>query len=202
MNQVNTLDKMAGDVVIRHTCHCKRAAETPADDQAEEHVFTVDGKDFPWPISERGPIVARLTGDLFSIDVEIMLLGKPGYLPFSYVGYGGAPPYIPVIAGAEFPWILTADGCQLNFSHKMVPTLKLAFLARHVTGNMPIEDKRPDIRDRAIHCSGGELIAGTKEECPWCHDLLGGFSGLFAHIEQAHPEHVRKDECGKSYRVS
>jgi hypothetical protein len=175
---MNLLDKIAKTVVIRHVCHCDGAVEKPDCDEAKEHVFDVDGKEFPWFISERGPIVKRLADDLYSVDVEIMLVSKEKrdadgntsrphhwYLDFGYATYGGSSvPYIPVINGFEFPWLLIEDGCELRFGHKIVPALHLAFLAHEVDANIPIEDLRrePD-EEEAIYCAGGDLIRGGKD---------------------------------------
>jgi hypothetical protein len=143
-------DGIAGEVVLRHTCRCDAALEKPADDGHEQHLFLVDGEHFPYLISERGPIVTRLRDDLYTIDVEIIGLSKDvdaegvhHILEITYATDGGnTVPYIPVIAGKPFPWPLTDDGCQLNFSHKMLPKLNLKFYARTVTGNYPIVDGR------------------------------------------------------------
>lgn len=159
------------EVVINHTCHCKTAGEAPADSGLEQHVFTVDGEDFPFWVTARGPVVTRVHDDLFTVDVEIILVCKekvPGefhaYHPYLSVGiaapgfpHSGSAPYIPVINGDEFPWLLTADGCQLNFGHKIVPVLRLAFFARHVTTNLTVEDRRD--YGGEVFCAGGDLIA-------------------------------------------
>jgi len=144
----NIMDRMAQEVIIRSNI----------EDRDEPYVFTVDGEDFPWYISETGPIVTRLADDFYSVYVEIFLMDKEthDYLPFSYVlSDFNSPPTWPIIAGNEFPWLLTEDGAQLNMSGKMIPTLKLAFLAQSVTANIPIEDKRPA---GDIFCNGGDLI--------------------------------------------
>lgn len=59
------------EVVIRHVCNCKTANEHPPGGADVEHIFTVNGEDFPWPISERGPIVTKLDDNLFTVGVEI-----------------------------------------------------------------------------------------------------------------------------------
>lgn len=155
------------EVVIRHTCTCEGALEHPAHGAPHEHVFTVNGEDFPWYISERGQRVTRLADDLYSVDVEIMLLDKQltdghhAVLPFGYPTYG--IPYVPLIGGQEFPWPLTEDGCQLNFGHKVVPTLHLAFLARSVDTNAGVDDRRRVMSGQDIYRNGGDLIRAGDE---------------------------------------
>lgn len=157
---MNILDQIPNDVVLIHTCRCSNAPEQPADDEPDKHVFTVDGTEFPWHITERCAIVTRLTDDLYSIDVEIVLLDKGNIrrtLPFGYSPLENIP-YIPVIDGRAFPWLLTADGCQLSFGHKIVPTLRLAFLARSVSTNLAVDDQRPAMSGEDIFCGGGLLV--------------------------------------------
>jgi hypothetical protein len=155
---------IAETVVIRHICHCKTATEHPGHDEVTEHMFTVDDQEFPWYISERGPIVARLTDDLYTIDVELLLLDRETktYLPFSYTSRGvGSVPYVPVIDGQEFPWTCTADEFVLRFSHKQIPSLRLKFYARNVDAKgIAVDDKRLTESGRDIHRAGGDLIHG------------------------------------------
>jgi hypothetical protein len=177
------LDRIPGEVVIRHVCArdmCRHAPERPADGDDDEHTFTVDGEDFPWLLTERGPTVSRLRDDLFVVDVEIILLtkdrgetrtGEGAYcdlLSFSWVADAGTiAPAIPIIGGVEFPWLLTMDERVLTFGHTMLPKLALRFFAKNVIGNSPVEDLRPnpDVEPEAVFCAGGEMIAdGTV---PW-----------------------------------
>ena len=157
--------KRSSHVVIRHVCHCKTAAEPPADEDKIEHVFTIDGEDFPWYISERGQIVTRVMDDLYVVDVEIIELCKePGEhylytLDFGYTSDRCSVPNIPVIGGVEFPWLLTDDVMTLTFGHKQFPTLHLKFFAESVDANIPIDDQRAAHRDKEIFRNGGELIA-------------------------------------------
>jgi hypothetical protein len=161
---MNLLDKIAKTVVIRHVCHCDGAVEKPDCDEAKEHVFDVDGKEFPWFISERGQIVKRLADDLYSVDVEILEIDKDTMktLPFEYLLDGtNMVPGIPVIGGREFPWLITEDVMTLTFGYKVYPTLRLAFLAHEVDANIPIEDCRTE--QKAVFCAGGDLIRGGKD---------------------------------------
>jgi hypothetical protein len=161
MTIASAWDLIAKTVVIRHVCHCDSAVVEPDDDAAEEHVFTVDGEDFPWFITERGQIVKRLRDDLYSIDVEIVQLDRAtlATLPFDYTRTeeGCSVPSVPVIGGREFPWALTDDVMTLTFGYKVYPTLHLAFYAREVDANIPIEDLRDNPQD--VFCEGGDLIA-------------------------------------------
>lgn len=170
---------IAKRVVIRHVCHCDGAIEKPADDEAQEHVFTVDGEEFPWFISQRGQIVKRLFDDLYSVDVEIIQIDKETMktLPFGWQDF-------PIIGGREFPWLLTDDVMTLTFGHKVFPTLRLAFLAHEVDANIPIEDLRPD--QQSVYCAGGGLYG--KERCHYGCDELIDHSDLWNHIQETHPK--------------
>lgn len=214
------LDQIPGEVLLRHTCHCDAAVEKPAPHEHDEHVFQVDGQDFPWHISERGPIVTHVADDLYKINVEIFLItgpadhaaGKPvRALPIGYTapgmdtppdGPGPVAPYIPLIDGQQFPWLCDDSPMQISFSHKQLPTLNLTFYARNVTGNYPIGDQRGD--DEVQWCAGGSLIKDGNTRCHWCNTLVppgdGLYTALYDHIEQQHPERVRPRADGqKSY---
>lgn len=185
MNSI--LDKIAKDVVIRHVCHCDTAVERPEGDEPQEHVFTIDGEEFPWLISDRGPVVRQLRDDFYTIDVEIAMVDK---MTFDYLALGDhCPPVVPVIGGVEFPWLLTDDECHLTFGHKVIPTLRLVFIARNVDANIPIEDCRRGPDDEAIYCAGGDLIADGKERCRYgCDELVSG--SMWDHIKQEHSERI------------
>lgn len=160
----STLEMIAGRVVIRHTCHCATAVERTDGDV--EHVFAVDGEDFPWLISDSGPTVSRVADDLYIVAVELLLIvAPPDYRvldfaytcePESYVGGRCSVPFVPVIDGVEFPWLLTDDGCRLKFGHKMLPELTVAFFAHHVDANIPVVDVRGDVDE--VFSNGGCLI--------------------------------------------
>jgi hypothetical protein len=68
---VRTEAKVAETVVIRHRCECATATAPPGED-GEEHVLRIDGVDFPWHISERGPVVKRLAEGSYTVTVEII----------------------------------------------------------------------------------------------------------------------------------
>jgi hypothetical protein len=136
-----------------------------------DHKFEVDGAEFPWYISERGPIITRVSDDLFVVDVEIVQMhrGNQQYLSFEYrSGYfgnydgdttwSGPPPFVPVIGGEPFPWLCTEDEMVLRFSHKQIPTLALKFYARNVSSSARIRDSRD------IFCAGGSLVASSAKE--------------------------------------
>jgi hypothetical protein len=195
------LAAIPAEVVIRHTCHCKAAVEPPAPGEPEEHVFTVDGHDFPYLLPAENPEVSRVADNLYKIGVKIILFDKDTrqVLPFTYRPTGYGVPCVPVINGRDFPFTCDDSGFQLNFSHKTLPTLQLVFFAHHVTGNIAIQDRR---RGKAVYDTGGDRIAAGKEECFECGDLVDDQRELFAHIDARHPEHVRHSEHGKRYRVS
>lgn len=194
---------IADTVVIRHICHCDGAIEHPGHDEVTEHVFTVDGEDFPWYVSQRGPIVTQLGDDWYTVDVEIFLLDKGtkeslefSYWPRSLSQGGSSVPYIPVIGGRNFPWTCTDDEITLRFNHKMIPTLHLKFFARSVDAKgIEIEDRRPQWADRAMYRAGGDLVKDGADECCWCGDLV---DNMWEHIEREHPERV----TGRTAQVS
>jgi hypothetical protein len=101
-----------------------------------EFCFTVDGEEFPWYITERGPIVTQVSDNLYTIHVEIFLIDKnrpaSGYdwdLSFTASGYAGRTPHI---GDREFPWAITEDGLTFSASCHDLPKLSLAFYAREV----------------------------------------------------------------------
>jgi hypothetical protein len=61
---------VAREVMIRHVCDCADATEHPGEGDTE-HVFRIDGMDFPWFISEKGPVVTR-TEVGYRVAVEII----------------------------------------------------------------------------------------------------------------------------------
>lgn len=196
------LAAIPAEVVIRHTCHCEAAVEPAAPGEPEEHVFTLDGHDFPYLLpGGENPEVIRVADDLYKIGVKIVLYDTytRQVLPFTYRPTGHGVPCIPVIDGRDFPFTCDDSGFQLNFSHKMIPTLQLVFFARHVTGNIAIQDRRSG---KAVYDTGGDRITAGKEECFACGDLLEDQRELLAHIDVRHPEHVRYSKHGKRYLVS
>jgi hypothetical protein len=211
------LDDIPAEVVLRHTCHCDAAVEKPAPHQHDEHVFQVDGDDFPWPLSERGPIVTRLKDDLFAVDVEIYLLGKKDgkyeYLEFGYFPTNMTP-FLPLINGRIFPWLLDANGWELKAGHKRLPQINLTFFTRNITGNYPVDDQRERWHGEAIWCAGGDRITDGKDRCWWCKELVedlpleddgnGSFTtGMDRHFDERHPDkiEIRTDSEGRQVRV-
>lgn len=128
-------------------------------------VFTVDGKDFPWYISERGPTLTRLEDDLYTVDVDVILIDKDTheYLPFAYTAPDRSMPYIPVIDGSPFPWLCNGDGYTLTFGHKDVPILHLVFYAYDVDAQgVDVLDKRTN-QDSEL-CAGGYLVKPREQQ--------------------------------------
>lgn len=173
----NVLEAIAKDVVI---------------DGKPSFTFTVDGEDFPWLVSERGPKVTRVMDDLYIIDVEILGLSKPPFeiLSIGYVNPAAGVPIMPVIDGLEFPWTLTDDDVVLTFGTKRYPTLQLKFYAHSVSGTAEVDDLRMTVAERARWCAGGDLIRDGKDECHECGELME-FSELLTHLEQKHPQDLK-----------
>ena len=65
------LRKVAGRIEIVHRCECATATEPPSE-AGEEHVLRIDGVEFPWYISTKGPVVRRLARGLYTVTVEIV----------------------------------------------------------------------------------------------------------------------------------
>jgi hypothetical protein len=62
--------KLANLVTIRHHCECDNATAPPGE-EGVQHVFQIDGVDFPWHITEHGPVVREVDAGLYEIDVTI-----------------------------------------------------------------------------------------------------------------------------------
>lgn len=99
-------------------------AESVAIDDAARTLM-VDGKPFPWPISESGPAAHQLSDELYEVRVEIF-----AHNGFSCAGASRQP----VIAGIEFPWYITESGVNYHVSRGELPIADLAFMARAVVG--------------------------------------------------------------------
>jgi hypothetical protein len=65
------MSELARTVTVHHICHCDAATEHPTDGEDVEHLFTIDGVEFPWHISDTGPVIVRLINDLYKVTVEI-----------------------------------------------------------------------------------------------------------------------------------
>lgn len=145
----NVLERIAKEVIV------------------EEFDMIVDGKPFPWLLSERGPLVTKFADDYYVVDVEIIAINRENYeyLDFGCKSLDGSNnvPAIPVIGGVEFPWVLTDDALTLTFGYKQYPLLHLRFPARNVSGDVQINDHRHVCDDQ--YCYGGHLVhAGPPSE--------------------------------------
>lgn len=134
----------------------------------------VDGKPFPWFISERGAVAKRVADDLFEVSIEIVGIAKliegddfkaGDWLSLGLEGYAGR--YL-MIGGSEFPWAITEDGVTIRASRKLYPTVTLSFFAKSVDSTQDIEDARHvlDI-DGALwadsRAGGAGVSAGSHE---------------------------------------
>jgi hypothetical protein len=139
--------KLADTVVIRHVCDCDTAVVHPANGEPHYHVFTVDGEDFPWYVSERGPRVTQFGDNLYAVNVEIYgyaMIPEGGEsagrdLSLKVGGYMGHHLYI---GDVEFPWDITGDGVIIRSSSKTIPSVELSFFVRNVDSNEFIADAR------------------------------------------------------------
>lgn len=66
------MSEFAGVIKIRHRCHCATAAEPPGDDGIIEHVFEIDGQEFPWYITEDGPEIVKLGEGLYAVSITLV----------------------------------------------------------------------------------------------------------------------------------
>lgn len=131
-------------------------------EQAPTHAFVVDGKTFPYLLSMTGPVVIRVSDELFKISLEILLYSQDERSALS-IGYaadsvGLYSPNIPIIDGKDFPWVCDDSGFKVSFSHKQIPTLTLTMYARSVVGDYPIVDVRPPKSE--LWTQYGSMIGG------------------------------------------
>lgn len=63
--------RLAGLITIRHRCDCEAATEPPGEDGIE-HVFEIDGTEFPWYITEDGPKIRKPAGSLYEVTITIL----------------------------------------------------------------------------------------------------------------------------------
>lgn len=203
MTGMNDWPYIPEKVLIRHTCSCDTAVERPAGTEPEEHRFEVDGKDFPWFLSARGPVVTRYADDLWRIDIDLFAIDHDTWktLPIAVTPgmCGGADLEI---GGVAFPWLMTQEGWTLTSSSKQLLTLTLGFFTRNVDTNMPYTDQREVWADRAIYANGGDCYKAGKDQCHWCDALVDSLE-MFAHHEQEHPEHISTSKDGlKGIQIS
>lgn len=111
-------------------------------------VFKVDGKPFPWFLSEDGP-TARKVHDLYLVSVKILVVSLPGEsLPETFHHEWDNPEENihwgqPVIQGIQFPWTITQEGITYRSAgSKDIATVELEFFAESVEG-IPVEDATP-----------------------------------------------------------
>ncbi|GJJ23719.1 hypothetical protein [Mycolicibacterium mageritense] len=134
---------IAKTVVYRHRCHCDNANVTPAQGQDDEHRFDVDGEPFPWLITEEGATFTRTPSGLYLVGVTIFVLDLERYP----AEFHHAPGSQPLIAGREFPWVITGpavytyDAYAQHSGH-----LALTFVAEHVDtdGEIAVESAESD----------------------------------------------------------
>jgi hypothetical protein len=62
--------RFADTVVIRHVCDCRDAIEHPGVSEANEHIFSIDGQEFPWHIKKVPGVT--LTDCGYTVTVEIL----------------------------------------------------------------------------------------------------------------------------------
>lgn len=185
---MNEIPNPAGLVVYRHPCDCSTASRPLAEGEEPEHRFDVDGQPFPWLTSgdhDEQTKFTRLRDDLYRVDVTILAIRSNGESAIkpelndegrvlirqqSFVDQslfeGSTTPGQPIIAGLEFPWLLSGDGVSYQRSHKMLPRIKLAFFARHVDADCEIPDER-DVDQTIVDNGSGVWKESTVEAALW-----------------------------------
>lgn len=110
-----------------------------------EWVFDVDGKTFPWFITQRGPKVTRHE-TLYTVHVELYCVDMETkeVLGFRSSGYHG---HVPVIGDTEFPWEITEDGYVYRTGLRVLPSVTLSFFAENVDIDSALIDDRREIRN-------------------------------------------------------
>lgn len=113
--------------------------------------FCVDGKPFPWWISEEGATAQKLMADLYLVHVNIFCVSTfyhEGLEPSDGGGWAQ-----PVMQGIEFPWYISSDGFTYHSrGGREVPTVELAFLAESVQG-MEVTDPNDFLDDGPLFTS-------------------------------------------------
>jgi hypothetical protein len=126
------LPEPAKTIVYRHACDCETANRPITLGEHVEHRFEVDGKPFPWIITESGATFEHFAG---------MYLCTATILPVDPdtredVDFGLSTSANPTIAGVQFPWLLyrvdVARKDEMYF-------LTVKFIAENVDTDGPIE---------------------------------------------------------------
>lgn len=122
---------LAKSVVYRHPCDCDSASRPLEPGEKAEHVFEVDGKPFPWFLTERGAAFALGSSGLYIVRVEIFVLRRDNE-SLIFGTFSHSHGQLPVIDGIEFPWWVTEAGLMYVSSRKDAPVVRLSFLAEHL----------------------------------------------------------------------
>ncbi len=95
----------------------------------------VDGKPFPWLITESGPSVRKLGSDCYLVRVEIFVVATSSNDARPETFYHGVDGDYLVILGQEFPWLISEDGFEYRSGGiAEIPTVTLEFFARSAEG--------------------------------------------------------------------
>lgn len=123
---------------------------------AEEFVFDVDGKPFPWHLPEHPQVSARkITDGLYAVELAFMAVIRDHETsPLSFEQTEWDQPFI---CGIEFPWWIDEDGVKFTVCRTDISMVELTFFAEHVEGievaeatSMPEDGKVREIRGRCI----------------------------------------------------
>lgn len=116
-----------------------------ATDEDSKAVFKVDGKSFPWYISEAGATAQRINDYLYLVRVEIFVMGT-----FHHADTAEGCEQ-PIIDGLEFPWRIGQSDITYRANDKGA-YVTLEFYAQSLKG-VPVIDAQPpsDGKFRDIH---------------------------------------------------
>lgn len=124
----------ARTIVYRHACDCDTASRAPRPGADPEHRFDVDGKPFPWLMTEPGPAFRRLDPhtSVYLCAVVIHALDAHTYEPMPITFHTGWPE----IGGQPFPWQIF--DCRLHLDSDFHARLAVEFVADNVDTDGPI----------------------------------------------------------------
>lgn len=152
---------VAKTVVYRHECECSSASRAIREGHEAEHRFDVDGEPFPWYISVEGPSFKRVGPLVESISADLhptcYLVTVRIFCALAYtrvVDFGGktvaeltSPEFSfatsqsgLVIAGKEFPWVISEEGVKYQHARREPASVTLSFFAQHVDADCEIPD--------------------------------------------------------------
>lgn len=123
---------------------------------ADEYIFDVDGKPFPWYLPENElPRARKIDDGFYEIDVTFMAVVKDHpQTPCSFEQTEWEQPFI---CGIEFPWWIHADGVTFTAKHGEILLVALTFFTESVEG-MEVADEVIDPTLGRVRDIGGMVV--------------------------------------------